>query len=169
VNGDQSISLVKSYRWMLSVYLELDIRFMKNDWFYKYEYQDSQGSICSGLIRLKNVPDLLYQDDQWNRSYLYEFRNALPEQDFLNQFAKHLYKKFLLRREINEFPKDIEAELSVVIDKESEHEAKVITITTSPEEDCVYLYALHTLPKLIEQELGTIHKIQNQPREAWIY
>jgi hypothetical protein len=142
---------------------------MENDWLYKYEYQNSQGSICSGQIRLKNVPDLLYQDDQCIRSYLYEFKNALPEQDFLNQFAKRLYKKFLFSREINELRKDIEAVLSVVMDKKSEHEAKVITITTLPEEDCVYFHALHALPRLIEQELGTIHKIQNQPREAWIY
>jgi hypothetical protein len=142
---------------------------MESDWLYKYEYQDSQGTICSGEIRLKNFPDLLYQDDRCNRSYLYEFRNALPEKDFLNQFAKRLYKKFCFSIEINELPKDFEIELSIVIAKESDYEAKVLVITTPPEDDCVIIYSLYTLPRLIEQELGTINKIQNQPREAWIY
>jgi hypothetical protein len=142
---------------------------MKNDWLYKYEYQNPQGSVCSGYIRLKNIPELLYQDNQCTRSYLYEFRNALPEQDFLNQYAKYLYKKFIFSREINELPKEFEVVLSVVMDKKNEHEVKVTTITTPPEDDCVVLHALYALPRLIEQELGTIHKIQNQPREAWIY
>ena len=140
-----------------------------NNWLFEYQYKSPNGSIISGQIRVKKIPDIQYRYNQCYRSYLYEFKNCLPNQDYLDKVAKKLHKKFILKSEIYDLAEDIEINLVLLIERENDYQAKIITLTNSPEEDCTFLYGLRQLPRIIEEELGIIHKIQNQPREAWIY
>ncbi|MEH2159635.1 MAG: hypothetical protein V7K38_00965 [Nostoc sp.] len=50
-----------------------------------------------------------------------------------------------------------------------DNEARVRVLTLQPEESCVYIFGIRTLPRKLEERFGTVQSIQGQEREPWIY
>ncbi|WP_243713785.1 hypothetical protein [Nostoc sp. 106C] len=63
---------------------------------------------------------------------------------------------------------DVEICASILIERLQDYKARVSVLTTQPEEDCVYVFGIYTLPRKIEERFGTVQLIQGQQREAWI-
>jgi hypothetical protein len=87
----------------------------------------------------------------------------------LNQIAKSLGKKFTLSKEVTELPEDIEIEMFVTIERVQDYEAKICILTEHPEECCIFIYSIRSLPRNIEEKFGIVQSIYGQPREYWIY
>ncbi len=120
-------------------------------------------------IRLINIPQLeQVEDGQCCRKYVYRFTNLLPEQNVIDQIANSLEKRFLFSKEEYDLTEDVEICASIVIKRLQDDEAIVSVLTTQPEETCVYLFSIYTLPHKLEERFGTVKLIQGQPREAWI-
>jgi len=47
-------------------------------------------------------------------------------------------------------------------------EARISVLTDKPEEDCVYMFGIYTLPRKIEERFGIVESIQGEQREIWI-
>ncbi|MBF2008879.1 hypothetical protein ACF3DV_21785 [Chlorogloeopsis fritschii PCC 9212] len=120
-------------------------------------------------IRLINIPQLeQLEDGKCCRTYIYRFTNSLPEQKVIDQIANSLEKKFTFSKEAYEIPEDVEICASILIERLQDNEAKVRVLTTQPEEVCVYIFGIHTLPRQLEERFGTVQLIQGEPRETWI-
>jgi hypothetical protein len=127
------------------------------------EYDASQ-------IRLKHIPNLeQIQDKTCCRTYLYCFSALLPQQNYLDRIANNVEKKFTFSTELYDIPEDVEVRASVIINRLDDYQAQVSILTTQPEESCVYLFGIHTLPSKLEKIFGAVHSIQGQSRKIWIY
>ncbi|MEJ6480835.1 hypothetical protein N0Y54_05720 [Nostoc punctiforme UO1] len=91
------------------------------------------------------------------------FRNVI------NQIANSLEKKFTFSKEVYELSEDVEICASIFIEPLQDDEVKVSVLTIQPEESCVYIFGINTLPRKLEERFGTIKSIQGQERETWIY
>ncbi|ACC81966.1 hypothetical protein [Nostoc punctiforme] len=121
-------------------------------------------------IRLIDLPQLeQLEDGKCCRTYIYRFTNSLPEQNIINQIANSLEKRFLFSKEVYELSEDVEICASIFIERLQDDEAKVSVLTIQPEESCVYIFGINTLPRKLEERFGTIKSIQGQERETWIY
>lgn len=120
-------------------------------------------------IKLINIPPLeQLEDGKCCRTYVYCFTNPLPEQKVINQTVNTLEKRFTFSKEIYDLSEDVEICASILIERLQDKEARVRVLTTQPEEDCVYLFGIRTLPRKLEERFGTVQSIQGQQRETWI-
>ncbi|MDZ8135964.1 MAG: hypothetical protein RM049_11780 [Nostoc sp. DedQUE04] len=120
-------------------------------------------------IKLINIPDLeQLEDGKCCRTYVYSFTTPLPEQNVIDQIANSLEKRFTFSKEVYEIPEDVEICASIFMDRLQNNEARVRVLTHQPEEDCVYIFGIYTLPRKIEERFGMVQSIQGQQREAWI-
>ncbi|MBG1258953.1 hypothetical protein [Nostoc commune] len=120
-------------------------------------------------IKLKNIPDLeQLEDGKCCRTYIYCFTNALPEQKVIDQIANSLQKRFTFSKEVYEIPEDVEICTSIFIERLQDDEARVRVLTDQPEEVCVYMFGISTLPRKIEERFGIVQSIQGEQRETWI-
>ncbi|MEH2322616.1 MAG: hypothetical protein V7K32_03255 [Nostoc sp.] len=92
----------------------------------------------------------------------------MPEQNVIDQIANSLEKKFICSKEVYEIPEDVEICASIFMERSQDDEARVRVLTDKPEEVCVYIFGIHTLPRKIEERFGIIQSIQGQQRETWI-
>lgn len=127
------------------------------------EYNASQ-------IRLKHIPKLeQIGDATCYRTYLYFFSTLLPQQNHIDQIANNLEQKFIFSAEQFDILQDIEIRASIIIKRLDDYQAQVSILTTQPEESCVYIFGIYILPPKLEETFGTVHSIQGQSRETWIY
>ena len=123
----------------------------------------------ASMIKVVNVPQLqILEDNKCCRTYNYCFNNLLPEQSELDKIAEGLEQRYILDKEKYELPEDIEVIEYVKIKRLTDYEASISYLTIQPEEDCIYLSGLYTLPRKIEEVLGTVKSIQGDARENWI-
>lgn len=54
------------------------------------------------------------------------------------------------------------------MERSQDDEARVRVLTDQPEEVCIYIFGIGTLPRKIEEKFGIIQSIQGQQRETWI-
>ncbi|MDZ8034540.1 MAG: hypothetical protein RMX89_26165 [Nostoc sp. DedSLP04] len=92
----------------------------------------------------------------------------MPEQNVIDQIANSLEKRFTFSKEVYEIPEDVEICASIFMDRLQNNEARVRVLTHQPEEVCVYIFGIYTLPRKIEERFGMVQSIQGQQREAWI-
>ncbi|MEH2068370.1 MAG: hypothetical protein V7K47_09450 [Nostoc sp.] len=119
-------------------------------------------------IKLINIPQLeQLEDGKCSRTYVYRFTNTLPEQNIIDKSAKSLEKKFT-SKEVYEIPEDVEICASILIERLQNDEARVHVLTDQPEESCVYIFGIRTLPRKIEERFGILQSIQGEQRENWI-
>ena len=95
-----------------------------------------------------------------------DFVNILPEQNEIDRIANSVSKKFTFSKELYELPEDVEIYARVTI-RSQDYEAKVSIVTTSPEESCVFIFGLRTLPCQLEENFGTVELLQGLPRDRW--
>lgn len=120
-------------------------------------------------ITLRNIPQLKQlQDGKCCRTYIYHFTNSLPEQKIIDKIANSLEKRFTFSKELYELTEDVEICASILIEHLQDYEVRVSVLTTQPEEDCVYIFGIYTLPRKLEERFGTVQLIQGQQREFWI-
>ncbi|MFN6562681.1 MAG: hypothetical protein RMY28_023190 [Nostoc sp. ChiSLP01] len=120
-------------------------------------------------IKVTNIPQLeLLEDGKCRRTYVYRFTNTLPEQNIIDEIAKSLEKRFKFSKEVYEIPEDVEICASIIIERLQDDEARVRVLTDQPEESCVYIFGIRTLPRKIEERFGIIESIQGEQRENWI-
>ncbi|MEH2040389.1 hypothetical protein [Nostoc sp.] len=118
---------------------------------------------------MRNIPDLeQLEDGKCCRTYFYCFTNPLIEQNVIHQIANSLEKRFTFSKEVYEIPEDVEICASVFIERLQDNEARVRVLTNQPEEVCVYIFGISTLPCKIEERFGILHSIQGEQREIWI-
>ncbi|MGB3655871.1 MAG: hypothetical protein WBA41_32305 [Rivularia sp. (in: cyanobacteria)] len=123
----------------------------------------------ASMIKFKNVPQLtILENNKCCRVYHYCFNNILLEQNELNKIADGLEQRYILSQERYEIPEDIEVVGYVSIERLTDYEVRVIYSTIQPEEDCIYISGIYTLPRKIEEVLGTVKSIQGDARENWI-
>ncbi|MEH2045518.1 hypothetical protein [Nostoc sp.] len=116
-----------------------------------------------------NIPDLeQLEDGKCCRTYIYCFTNPLPEQNVIDQIANSLEKRFIFSKEVYEIPEDVEICASIFMERLQDNEARVRVLTDQPEEDCVYIFGIYTLPRKIEERFGIVQSIQGEQRETWI-
>jgi hypothetical protein len=121
-------------------------------------------------IRLKHIPKLeQIGDETCCRTYLYCFSALLPQQKYLDRIANDLEKKVTFSTELYNIPEDVEVRASVIINRLDDYQAQVVILTTQPEESCIYLFGIHSLPSKLEEIFGAVHSIQGQSRGTWIY
>ncbi|WP_292707334.1 hypothetical protein [Nostoc sp. NMS2] len=121
------------------------------------------------MITLRNIPQLeQLADGKCCRTYVYRFTNPLTEQNVIDQIANSLEKRFTFSKEIYEIPEDVEIYASIFMERLQDHEARVRVLTKQPEEDCVYIFGIYTLPRKIEERFGIVESIQGEQRETWI-
>ncbi|MEH2141249.1 hypothetical protein [Nostoc sp.] len=120
-------------------------------------------------IKLRNIPDLeQLEDGKCCRTYIYCFTNPLPEQNVIDQIANSLEKRFIFSKEVYEIPEDVEICASIFIERLQDNKARVRVLTDQPEETCVYIFGISTLPRKIEERFGIVQSIQGEQRETWI-
>ncbi|MFN6530881.1 hypothetical protein [Nostoc sp. ChiSLP03a] len=120
-------------------------------------------------ITVINIPDLeQLEHGKCCRTYVYCFTNPLPEQNVIHQIANSLEKRFTFSKEVYEIPEDVEICASIFIERLQDNEARVRVLTNQPEEDCVYIFGIYSLPRKIEERFGTVQLIQGEQREIWI-
>jgi hypothetical protein len=120
-------------------------------------------------IRKIDVPKLEnLESGDCCRTYIYRFANVLPEQSYLEDIAKDLQHEFKLSKETYDLPADLIVRIFVVIHRLEANKAKVMVLTSQPEEGCAYIFGIRTLPYKIEKKLGTIESIQGQKRDIWM-
>lgn len=120
-------------------------------------------------IRVINIPQLeQLENGKCCRTYLYRFTNTLPEQNIIDEIAKSLEKRFKFSKEVYEIPEDVEICASILIERLQDDEARVRVLTDHPEESCVYIFGIRTLPRKIEERFGILQSIQGEQRENWI-
>ena len=123
----------------------------------------------ASMIKVKNVPQLTtLEDNKCCRIYNYCFNSLLPEQNELNKIADGLEEKWIFSKEKYEIPEDIEIIASVGIERLTDYEASISVFTIEPESTCVGMFGMRTLPRKIEEVLGTVKSIQGDARENWI-
>ena len=119
-------------------------------------------------IHKTNIPHLKdLTDNKCGRTYHYCFENRLPKQNKLNKIAIKLEQRYILSKEKYELPEDIEIIGYVKIKRLTDYKARITYSTIKPEEDCIYLSGIRTLPLKIEKVLGKLKSIQGQPRNWW--
>ena len=120
-------------------------------------------------IKVRNIPDLeQLEHGKYCRTYVYCFTNPLPEQNVIDKIANSLQKRFTFSKEVYEIPEDVEICASIFIERLQDNEARVRVLTNQPEETCVYIFGISTLPRKIEERFGIVQSIQGEPRENWI-
>ncbi|WP_052330825.1 hypothetical protein [Rivularia sp. PCC 7116] len=82
--------------------------------------------------------------------------------------ANKLEQRYILSQERYEIPEDIEVVGYVNIERLTDYEARIIYLTTQPEETCIYMSGVRKLPREIEKVLGTVKSIQGDARGNWI-
>ena len=123
---------------------------------------------ASQIKVLENIPDLEeLKNGDCRRTYLYRFVNILPEQHEIDRIASSVSKKFTFSKELYKLPEDVEIYASVIMERSQDYEAKVSIVTTSPEESCVFIFGLRTLPCQLEENFGTVELLQGLPRDRW--
>ncbi len=123
----------------------------------------------ASMIKFKNVPQLtILENNKCCRTYNYCFNNLLPEQNELDKIADGLEQRYILDKDKYEFPEDIEVVGYVSIERLTDYEASISYSTIQPEETCLYMSGIYTLPRKIEEVLGTVKSIQGDARENWI-
>lgn len=121
-------------------------------------------------IKLIDIPQLeQLKNGKCCRTYIYCFTNSLPEQNVINSIANSLEKRFIFSKEVYELSEDVEICVSIFMERLQDNEARVSVLTLQPEESCVYIFGISTLPRKLEERFGTVQSIQGQEREAWIY
>jgi len=71
-------------------------------------------------------------------------------------------------KEITERPEEIEIYANIIIERSQDYEAKVSIVTPLVwEERYVFVFGLKTLPRKLEEELGTVESLQGLPRKRW--
>ncbi|RCJ38778.1 hypothetical protein A6770_12810 [Nostoc minutum NIES-26] len=121
-------------------------------------------------IKVQNIPQLeQLEGGKCCRTYVYRFTNPLPEQNVIDQIANNLHKSFIFTKEVYEIPEDVEIFASILIERLQDNEARIRVLTDSPEEPCIYIFGIRTLPRKIEEKLGIVQSIQGEEREIWIY
>jgi len=119
-------------------------------------------------INIQNIPHLKdFRNNKCGRTYHYCFQNRLPKQKILNNIANNLEQRYLLTKDKYELPEDIEIIGYVNIKRLTDYKARITYSTIKPEEDCIYLSGIRTLPLKIEKVLGKLKSIQGQPRDWW--
>ena len=122
----------------------------------------------ASMIKFKNVPQLpILENDKCCRIYHYCFNNLLPEQNELDKIAEGLEQRYILSKERYEISEDIEVVGYVSIERLTNYEASISYSTIQPEEDCIYISGIYTLPRKIEEVLGTVKSIQGDGRDSW--
>jgi hypothetical protein len=123
----------------------------------------------ASMITVINTPQLeQLEDGKCCRTYLYRFTNPLPEQNVIDQIANSLEKRFTFSKEAYEIPEDVEICASIFMERLQDDEARVRVLTDQPEEDCVYMFGIYTLPRKLEERFGIVESIQGEQRETWI-
>jgi hypothetical protein len=123
----------------------------------------------ASMITVINTPQLeQLEDGKCCRTYLYRFTNPLPEQNVIDQIANSLEKRFTFSKEAYEIPEDVEICASIFMERLQDDEARVRVSTDQPEEDCVYMFGIYTLPRKLEERFGIVESIQGEQRETWI-
>ncbi|MBV6626132.1 MAG: hypothetical protein KI793_24885 [Rivularia sp. (in: Bacteria)] len=124
----------------------------------------------ASMIHIVNIPHLKdLGDNKCGRTYHYCFANRLPKQKVLNKIANKLEQRYLLDKDRYEIPEDIEIIGYVKIKRLTDYKARITYFGTKPEEDCIYISGIHTLPLKIEKVLGKLKSIQGQPRDWWFH
>ena len=72
-----------------------------------------------------------------------------------------------MTKEKYELPEDIEIIGYVKIRPLTDYKARITYFSIKPEEDCIYISGIYTLPLRIEKVLGKLKFIQGQPRDWW--
>ena len=120
-------------------------------------------------IGLINIPQLeQLEDGKCCRTYIYRFTNPLPEQNVIDQIANSLEKRFTFSKEVYDLTEDVEICASILIERLQDDKARVRILTTQPEECCVYIFGIYTLPHKVEERFGTVQSIQVQQPDTWI-
>ncbi|MEH2267342.1 MAG: hypothetical protein V7K68_02740 [Nostoc sp.] len=123
----------------------------------------------ASMITVINIPQLeQLEDGKCCRTYLYRFTNPLPEQNVIDQIANSLEKRFTFSKELYEIPEDVEICASIFMKRLQDDEARISVLTDQPEEDCVYIFGIYTLPRKIEERFGIVESIQGEQRKTWI-
>ena len=122
----------------------------------------------ASMIHKINIPHLKdLGDNKCGRTYNYCFHNRLPKQKKINKIADKLEQRYLLTKEKYELPEDIEIIGYVKIRRLTDYKARITYFSIKPEEDCIYISGIYTLPLRIEKVLGKLKFIQGQPRDWW--